>query len=91
MYAGTANLRGSCTGPCGRGSPPACLVVESRSFELAGSFGKYVVDIKDGRVDITNICGQYMQVPKNQLDNLICELMAIKRKMEVLTFENEMW
>ena len=71
--------------------PPACLVVEKRSISLCGTFGKYVYDIGDGDIEITNYIGQTIRVPKNQLEDFINELSAIKRKTEVLKFENEMW
>lgn len=71
--------------------PPACLVVEKRTINLCGTFGKYIVDVGDGDIEITNYIGQTIQVPKKQLGDFIDELSAIKRRTEVLKFENEMW
>lgn len=72
-------------------APPACLVVDARTISLTGMYGKYELDIKDGRIDIINGTGQEMRVNKDMLGDFINELSAIKRKMEVLTFENEAW
>lgn len=71
--------------------PIACLVVMNRNLELAGAYGKYVVDVAGGIVNITNAVGQTMSVRKDQLEDLVNELNAIKRKMEVLSVGNEAW
>lgn len=70
---------------------PACLVVENKNITLVGTFGKYEVDYRKGRVSITDAIGQVLCVNKDMLGELINELSAIKRKMEVLSFENEAW
>lgn len=72
-------------------APPACLVVDGQVIALTGMYGKYELHIKDGRINILNGCGQEMMVNKDMLGDFINELSAIKRKMEVLTFENEAW
>lgn len=72
-------------------APPACLVVDARTISLTGMYGKYELDVKEGRIDIINGTGQEMRVNKDMLGDFINELSAIKRKMEVLTFENEAW
>lgn len=72
-------------------APPACLVVDARTISLTGMYGKYELDVKEGRIDITNGTGQEMMVSRDMLGDFINELSAIKRKMEVLTFENEAW
>lgn len=70
---------------------PACLVVDRRTVALTGIYGRYDLDIKEGCLEIHNACGQNMIVSKDMLGDFINELSAIKRKMEVLTFENEAW
>lgn len=70
---------------------PACLVVDKRTIELCGTFGKYSIEVGGDCFGVTNLCGESMTVPKARLDDFINELNAIKRKLEVLKFENEMW
>ena len=70
---------------------PACLVVGKRTIELSGTFGKYSIEVGEDCFQVTNLCGESMAVPKARLDDFINELNAIKRKLEVLKFENEMW
>lgn len=71
--------------------PAACLIVEKRCLSLIGSFGRYEFDVGGGFVDAINAAGQSMRVSKDQIEDFINELSAIKRKMEVMKLENEAW
>lgn len=68
-----------------------CICVKNRTVELEGIFGSYMIDIKKGTVACTNAVGQCLYVSKDNIDDFINELNAIKRKLESLVVGNEMW
>ena len=68
-----------------------CICVKNRTVELEGIFGSYTIDIKKGTVACTNAIGQCLSVSKDNIDDFINELNAIKRKLESLVVGNEMW
>lgn len=71
--------------------PPACLVVDNRDVHLVGTYGSYTIDTKAYTIEVTNSCGDKMCVNKDQLEDFINELSAIKRKLPELGHRNEMW
>ena len=60
---------------------PASLVLESRVFNLVGAAAKYRVDDKIGTVQITVPDGTQMELKFEDVDNMIKELQAIRRKV----------
>lgn len=69
----------------------ACLVVKSKTISLTGIYAQYTLDMGGDRIEIVNAHGENMSVTKDMLGDFINELSAIKRKLEVATFENEAW
>ena len=71
--------------------PAACLVVANRQIELAGLFGSYTIPIQNKVVSVTIPDQGSVHIPFEQLDEFICELQAIQRKLPSLTNTAEMW
>jgi len=69
----------------------ACLVVETRLIDLAGTCFCYKIDTRDRQVAVRGNDGTCIYVDVDNLGNFIKELSAIKRKMEGERMTNEMW
>lgn len=70
---------------------PACLVVEDRIVALQGMAGSYDISPKRQLIDVTLATGEKIQVGFEVFRMLVDEMSAIKRKLDSLKIENEMW
>lgn len=70
--------------------PSACLVVENRKIDLAGTYGTYSIDTKEQMIAI---CTQQTQALLDYDDfrTLAHELNAIVNKLDSLKMTPEMW
>ena len=68
----------------------AGLVVQNKKIDLDGLFAQYCVDCKRGEIMIT-IDGTMMLIKRENLDDFINELKALRRNLDKLTVQNEMW
>lgn len=66
------------------------LVVQNKKIDLDGLFAQYCVDCKRGEILIT-IDGVMMMIKRANLDDFINELKALRRNLDKLTVQNEMW
>ena len=71
--------------------PTACLVVEDRIVALQGMGGSYDISPKRQLIDVTLATGEKIQVGFEAFRMLVDEMSAIKRKLDSLKIENEMW
>ena len=70
---------------------PACLVVEDRVIALQGLAATYDISPKRKLVDVRLATGEKVRLEFETLKMLSDELNAIKRKLDSLKIENEMW
>lgn len=70
---------------------PACLVVADKEIALEGMVGHYNVAPKHKSVKICMADGSGMKLDFEKFSAFVDEVNAIKRKLDDLKFENEMW
>ena len=71
-------------------SAQACLVVQDRTVMLKGTFAAYEIPVRKKCVEISCEHGN-VSVPFDKLDDFVAELSAIRRRLDGLRVENEMW
>ena len=71
--------------------PQACLVVADREISLEGTAGHYDIALKPKQIKICMADGAGMKLDFEKFIAFVDEVNAIKRKLDGLKIENEMW
>lgn len=66
------------------------LVVQNKKIDLDGLFARYCVDCKKGEI-LIEISETMVLIRWENLDDFINELKALRRNLDKLTVQNEMW
>lgn len=66
------------------------LVVQNKKIDLDGLFARYCVDCKKGEI-LIEISETMVLIRRENLDDFINELKALRRNLDKLTVQNEMW